>query len=338
MNLDPERRYALRSAKLRALAIGDGGLLADGVDVEGDHLFDGKRLWILASETAPETALGVALLRADRHWSDELVSTTVCVDDASVAGVLARRATMLEPRPKVCCIDGSELVLAEPAEISTPLDALPPPEGFDDLCRGVGVEPLLEHGTWRGEILGLEVVRVAEDVESAADESPAVMVGVGRFDQEAGAMMRGGRSDSEALAAAADLVRAHRRPGAGAHPLATLARERWLRCDLCSDPQLIGLTDLMPVDPADERSNLRDPSPAPALGRGADGEQVLAVCSVGVDTRLIGAICELALRESPDRVLIVLPKRDVLEVLERVAGRFRIPTSIVGVLGSWEQG
>ena len=95
-----------------------------------------------------------------------------------------------------------------------------------------------------------------------------------------------------------------RRAGAGAHPLATLARERWLRRDICASPGMVDLVDLVPVDPADERSSLRDPSPAPALGTGPEGERVLVVCSVGVDPRLLGAACELVLRERPDRVLV----------------------------------
>jgi len=330
--LDPERRTALRGAKLRALVADATTETAVG-EADGDHLFDGTRLWTLASEDEPAIALGAALLRASRHGDE--TPLTVCFDDPLEAALAARRVTALEPSPEVRLVDGRTLVEVDAAGEPEPaLDISPTgfADRFDDLCRGVGVDPVLEHGTWRGEVLGLEVARAVE----LSTAEPSVEVGVGRFDREAGVMMRGNRSDAEALAAAADLVRAQRRPGAGAHPLATLARERWLRRDMCVHPDRLDLTDLEPVDPADERLNLRDPAPAPAIGSDADGRRVLVVCSVGVDPRLVPAIAELVLRESPDRVLVVLPTRDVLAPVERAVARLRVPTIVVGVACSWD--
>lgn len=338
MALDPERRSALRGAKLRALVAEAGGRSIGDAQPDGDHLFDGTRLWSLASEDAPEAVLGTAVLRAGRHGTpDAPVPVSLLVDDPTVAATVARRATALDDPPEVFHVDGRSLVAVEPATGPVGPVEVPAPDGFDDLCRGVGVEPLLEHGTWRGEVLGLEVVRVVDDPDASVDGGPVVRVGVGRFDREAGAIMQGDRSDSEVLAAAADLVRAQRRTGAGAHPLATLARERWLRRDLCASPGPVGLVDLAPVDPADERPNLRDPSPAPAVGTGPDGERVLVVCSVGVDPRLLGAACELVLRERPERVVVALPARDVLPPVERALARLRVPTSVVGVPCGWDR-
>ena len=98
----------------------------------------------------------------------------------------------------------------------------------------------------------------------------------------------------------------------------------------------LNLSDLEPIDPADERLNLRDPAPAPAIGSDADGRRVLVVCSVGVDPRLVPAVAELVLRELPDRVLVVLPTRDVLAPVERAVARLRVPTTVVGVACSWD--
>ena len=332
MALDPERRTALRGAKLRALVANATTGTAVG-EVDGDHLFDGTRLWTLASEDEPAIALGAGLLRAGRHGN--AVPLTVCFDDPLEAALAARRVAALEPSPEVRLVDGRTLVEVDPAGEPEPAPDISPTgfaDLFDDLCRDVGVDPILEHGTWRGEVLGLEVARAVD----LSTTEPSVEVGVGRFDREAGVMMRGNRSDAEALAAAAELVRAQRRPGAGAHPLATLARERWLRRDLCAHPDRLSLTDLEPVDPADERLNLRDPAPAPAIGSDADGRRVLVVCSVGVDPRLVPAVAELVLRESPDRVLVVLPTRDVLAPVERAIARLCVPTTVMGVACSWD--
>tara|TARA_B100000700_G_scaffold237381_1_gene263546 strand:- start:6033 stop:7049 length:1017 start_codon:yes stop_codon:yes gene_type:complete len=335
--LESERRLALRGSKLRALVAAAGGPDGDH-EVDGDYLFDGTRLWVLAASEASEGVLGAAVLRAGSHEdSNRLLAISVCVDDPVVAATVARRAEALQSPPDVFSIDGGNLVPAQPAEAPVKAGEARISDGFDELCRGAGVEPLLEHGIWRGEVLGLEVVRVVDETDISVDGGPVVRVGVGRFDREAGALMHGGRSDSEALAAAADLVRAQRRVGAGAHPLATLARERWLRHDICVSPETVDLVDLVPVDPADERSSLRDPSPAPAIGTGLEGERVLVVCSVGVDPRLLGAACELVLRERPDRVLVVLPNRDVLTPVKRAMERLQVPALVVGATCGWEK-
>jgi hypothetical protein len=190
------------------------------------------------------------------------------------------------------------------------------------------VEPLCEHDTWRGEVLGLEVVRMVGD---------RMEVGVGRFDREAMSLLDAGRPVAEALIAAANQVRAQRRPGAGTHPLATLARERWLRCDLVAAPSQVGATGLVPVDPADRQSGLRYPSPAPAIGLDGRGGTVLVVCTVGVDVAVVPAAADLVLREDPDRVVVVMPPRDVLDPVDRAVARLARPATVVGVPGSWER-
>jgi hypothetical protein len=315
--------------KLRALVVDEIGDPDDELVVDGDHCFDGSRLWVLASDDAPERALGAAVLRAGRHGGAPL---TICFDDVEAAGVAARRAAVLRPVPEIRLVEGRSLLPVQPAEAPTPTDAAPPPDGFVDLCLGVGVQPLVEHGIWRGEVLGLEVVRVVNDPELGNQ----VQVGVGRFDREAGVLLHADQPQGESLAAAADLIRSCRRTGAGAHPLATLCRERWLRHDLVADPSILGLGDLGAVDPADERPNLRDPAPAPAIGRGPDGERVLVVCSVGVDPCVVSAAAELVLRESPDRIVVALPSRDVLPAVERALARLVVPTSILGVACGWD--
>ena len=314
---------------MRALVVDEIGDSGDDLVVDGGHCFDGDRLWVLASDDAPERALGAAVLRAGRHGGAPL---TVCFDDLDAAGVAARRAAVLSPVPEIRFIEGRSLVPVLPAEAAPPVDAPPAPAGFVDLCLGVGVQPLVEHGIWRGEVLGLEVVRVVEDPELGSQ----VQIGVGRFDREAGVLLHGDQPQGESLAAAADLIRSRRRTGAGAHPLATLCRERWLRHDLVADPSILGLDDLVAVDPADERPNLRDPAPAPALGTGPDGERVLAICSVGVDPCVVSAAAELVLRESPDRIMVALPGRDVLPAVERALARLVVPTSIHGVACGWD--
>ena len=326
----PECRLSLRGAKLRALISDAIGEPASDLESDGDQCFDGTRLWVLADEDDPGSALGGAVFRSIRFGEAPM---TVCFDDGEAAAEAARRADALLPAPDVRQVDGRWLVEVVPAEAPTVVDPPGAPVGFEDLCRSVGVEPVVEHGIWRGEVAGLEVVRVVDDPELGNH----VQVGVGRFDREAGKLLHADQPQSESLAAAADLVRAHRRPGTGAHPLSTLCRERWLRRDLCADPSPVGLVDLEPVDPADQRANLRDPAPAPALGTDSDGRRVLVVCSVGVDPQVVSATAALVLRESPDRVVVALPDRDVLVPVEQALARLRVPVVVVGTACGWEE-
>ena len=324
---EPAGRNDPRRAKLRALILAAGGSQPDAgnsTDSLQIGVDDGSCLWVLADDHAPDRALGSALLEAAGRDRVDLV---VFYDDPATAAVAARRARALDPRPEVRLVDSGSSRPVEPAPVSKRSVPSEPPDGFEDLCRGAGVEPLCEHGTWRGEVLGLEVVRVV---------GGRMEVGVGRFDREAVSLLGADRPVAETLTAAANQVRAQRRPGAGPHPLATLARERWLRCDLVATPSQVGATGLVPVDPPDRRPGLRYPSPAPAIGLDGRGGTVLVVCTVGVDVAVVPAAADLVLRENPDRVVVVMPPRDVLGPVERAVARLARPATVVGVPGSWE--
>lgn len=315
-----------RRVKLRALVSAAGGPGSDtGEPTEGLQIGvdDGSCLWFLADDQAPERALGSSLLEAAGSGRVNLV---VFYDHPAVAAVAARQAQALDPSPQVRLVDGRSSWSVEPAPVSKRSALSEPPDGFETLCQEAGVEPLCEHGVWRGEVLGLEVVRIVRD---------RMEVGVGRLDREATSLLGAGRPVAETLTAVANQVRAQRCPGADGHPLATLARERWLRHDLMTEPSQVGATALVPVDPADRRSGLRYPSPAPAIGLDGGGRRVLVVCTVGVDIGVVPATADLVLREGPDRVVVAVPPRDVLEPVERAVARLAIPAAVIGVPGSW---
>ncbi|MEO2114094.1 MAG: hypothetical protein ABGX79_06085, partial [Acidimicrobiales bacterium] len=142
MSLDPEQRAFLLGAKLRALAT-NLGLPCAGDPVAlggGSAILDDGTIVVLAGEDAPERSLGQTLLLAARHDFDRLV---LFLDDADAASVAARRATALHPVPEVYVVvdDGSEV--AEPAEALVPVEPPPAPDGFEDLCRGAGVDPIV---------------------------------------------------------------------------------------------------------------------------------------------------------------------------------------------------
>jgi len=147
VTLDPERRLSLRGAKLRALISDAIGEPASDLESDGNQCFDGTRLWVLADEDDPERALGSAVFRSVRFGEAPM---TVCFDDREAAAEAARRAAAFLPAPDIRRVDGRRLVEVVPAETLTVVDPPGAPVGFEDLCRGVGVEPMVEHGIWRG--------------------------------------------------------------------------------------------------------------------------------------------------------------------------------------------
>jgi hypothetical protein len=62
---------------------------------------------------------------------------------------------------------------------------------------------------------------------------------------------------------------------------------------------------------------------------------VLVVCSVGGDPDLVPVAADLVLREDPDRLIVVLPDRDVLPTLLAAVERLAVRSDVIGVRGGW---
>ncbi len=328
MSGEPTDRDAVLAGRLRLLATRIPGPppSAEPVPVGvGSAILDegSGRVVVLADGPGSASALGAALLLAAARGLQDIVAL---FDDPEQAGAAARRAAYLEPEPTVRLVDGADLVQVDPAPLPASVPATGPPEGFLELCRSAGLDPLCEGGTWRGEVLGLEVLRQSE---------AGIEVGVGRPDREAAAIMQGDLPTIVAAEAAAGAVRAQRHAGAGAHPLATLVRERWLRCDLVADPARIDLADLGEVDPVEAPAGLRNRAPAAAVGSGLAGERVLVVCSVGADPGLVPVAADLMARELPDRLVVALPDRDVMAPTVASVARLALPSEVVGLTPGW---
>ena len=61
-----------------------------------------------------------------------------------------------------------------------------------------------------------------------------------------------------------------------------------------------------------------------------------AAALMGVDVDVVPAAADLVRREDPDRVVVVMPPRDVLGPVERAVARLALPATVVEVPGSWE--
>lgn len=281
--------------------------------------------WVLLDEQ-PTRGLGAAMA-----WAESRGAGTLHVLAEAAADVLARRATQFRDPPRVWWVDGREVRPAEPAPPHLAVE--PSADALDlvPLLADAGVEIVVEHGHVLGELRGLEIARVVVD-----DEGARVEVGVGRHDREAFAIIHGGVPPADALARVFDDVRRHRRPEAPAHPLGRLAAERWLRAAVVADPGLVGAAVLAPTEGTVERTSVKEPTPAMAVGRDAAGAPVVVAASVGVDLDLVPSAADARLALAPDaRLVLVVPERDAHPVTARLASALVVPAHVVAVPDDW---
>lgn len=283
--------------------------------------------WVLAEEQ-PERALGGALAWARQHALGEL---HVLAEDAT--SLLARRAATFADPPRVWRIEGRALAPAHP-EPPGPEPALPAEaETFVPVLVEAGVEPVVEHGVLRGEVLGLEVARVVVDELGAFLE-----VGVGKHDRYAQRLMHQDRPPVEALGAAVAAVRQVRRPDAPAHQVNQLARERWLRSVLVERPEVVGASALAPLSSPVRRTDLRQAAPAPAAGVDAHGRPVVVVCSTGIDVDLVPAAADVRLSDDRQpRLVLAVPATDDHPLTRALAAALAEPAEVRAIAGDWRR-
>jgi hypothetical protein len=288
--------------------------------------------WVAPSAEQP-VAVGAALAWATRHDADR-VHLFVDANGAAAEDLpaVARRGSLFAPPVAVFSIDGPEASFVEPAP-PEPI-AVPAPCTAEQrlLLEQAGVEVVVENGEVVGEILGLEIAHVVID----PDGTSRLEVGVGRFDREAFALLHGELSPPEALASAIEQVGAVRRPGAEPHPINRVARERWLRSHLISNPGLVGATTLRPADATRHRAGLRDATIAVAVGERGDGTDIVVAASVGVDLEAVPDAADARLRHAPDaELVVVIPPRDDHAVTRDLATMLARPAEVVTVDGPW---
>jgi hypothetical protein len=332
--LDPERRASLLAAKLAALVARQWPGTADDADEVarpfpgGATRQRGDAAWILVDEH-PERSLGPVLAWSRQHGVTDL---HLLVEEH--AGLLARRAGLFRSPPTVWAAEEVELRAAGPAPVDDPVVPTPAARAASALLAESGLDVVTEHGDITGELRGLEVARVVTD----PDGSARVEVGVGHHDREAFAMLHPERPAADALRDVIDTVAAHRRPGAPSHPLNRLASERWLRARVIAEPDLVGATELYPVEPILPRPGVKTSRPASAVGVDAAGRPVVAVASTGIDLDLVPTAADVRLAYAPDaRLVLVLPERDAHPVTHALAGQLVDPAELVAVPGDWRR-
>ena len=324
------RRSRLIGAKLRGL-VGDhlGESIVDVTEfAAGAALRHGGTAWVYIDDR-PAHRLGAALAWMLRNDCSEL---GVIADEGT--GTLARRAAEFDLPISVWSAEGRDLVAADATPL--PVSAMPPErhDTFRDLIVEGGAEPVVEHGVLVGEVAGLEVCRVVDDTATGAVR---LEVGVGAHDREAFQMLHGDTPTVDSLARIVAAVAEHRVPGAPQHPLNTLGAERLLRWRIEQTPGLVGASVVTPASPPVPRDNLKDRVPCVATGLADDGSTIVIVCSSGVDLDLIPYAADARLAVLGDsgvgggRLVVVIPSRDRIPLVDEIADRFRHSLSFVSL-------
>ena len=286
-----------------------------------------------------DRSLGAALV-----WAVRRSATHLHVIAEHDTGLLARRATAFSLPITVWFADGRTLLPAIAEPLPTRLAVPEEHEALRSMIVEAGATPNAEHGVLFGEVRGLEVCRVVaspttgflgevSDLARADDDGVRLEVGVGAADREAFQMLHGEIPTVAALADIVSTVQAHRSTGSPQHPLNRLGIERFLRWQAEESPVLVGCTELTPAEPPVPRPNLKDPVPCVARGVRTDGTLARVVFSSGVDLDALPYVADVqAMGGEP--VVLVLPARDLLPIVSKVAGLLEHPVTVVGLASS----
>lgn len=302
----------------------------------GASLEHGNATYVL-QEGATPASFGGAVAHALRNSAAAAAEPSLVLFCDSGAGPASRLAQWFEMPIDVRLVQAATSVSADP----DPLPVVPPgPDGVGDLLGELdanGLEVVLEDGSYRGELLGLEVARVALwPTETGGDGLYHLEAGVGRFDRDAAAAMHEGESQSDGLARALRVVSVRRHAGAGAHPLSLLARSRWLRADAMADPGIVGAARLEAVQTTFPPDSVREVSPAAALGTTSDGASMVVVFGSGAGLDLVPVAADTRELHAPGaRLVIALTERDHLAVTDELAAQLAAPVEVLEVSPGW---
>lgn len=321
---DPSRLARLNAIKLAALVrdhLGGEPELSPGEFPAGAALTQGDSAWVLLAEQ-PERGLGAAIA-----WAVRRQCTSVHVIAESATGLLARRARGFRLPVTVWHAEGRVLLPAVPEPLPEPPDVPVAHREFADTIAAAGAEPREEFGVLFGEVAGLEVCRVVDDPYQHVTR---LEVGVGAHDREAFLALHGDRPSAPALADVVETVRRNRLDAASGHPLSRLAGERVLRWRLVQQPSLIGAAHVELAPPPVPRPNLKDPVPCVAVAV-IDGVATGVVCTSGVDLDVMAYAVDARAALGIEPLVVVMPRRDALEVQHLLAAAVEPPVTIVPV-------
>ena len=319
MSTDAERRSRLLSLKLRALVRDHVGGADDPeatpeVFAPGALLESHGAAWVLV-DGDPMHSLGAVLARALRRD----LPLHVLVERNS--GVIARRASLFDLDLQVWHVDDNSLLPAVPEPHLAQRDPDPAHLALAPVIESAGADVVIEHGVVTGEVRGLEMCRVVDDVAGGAAR---LEVGMGVHDRETFAMVHGDEAVDASLRRVIESVATHRREGADPHPFNRFGAERMLRWTATRDSGRVGFVELAPSEPPVQRTNVKDAVPCVATGRDVEGNVGCVVFVHGVVLDAVPFAVDAADRAGLSTVTVAMRRRDLVASHEAMAARSRV--------------
>ncbi len=326
MPLDPQRVRQLHAIKLKSLvastlganhaqALGQITGTDSGAFAVHDLENTADTAAVYLAEQKSESALGPALATAASAGANELHVFVPNMTD--VTNILVRRAALFDFPITVWAVEGDK---ATPIK-TTPGRAVEPPPprvpGLVALLREAGADVSVEHGVITGEVRGLEIARICPDASvgaappSSTEQQYRIEVGVGAHDREAFGLLHASEPTVEAVRRIAELIRAHRSPGAEPHPFNRMAAPRWLRAILLDRPELVGAKRLTAATAPVPRTDVTDKAPAVSYGVDESDRPLIVVSSVGIDLDLVPFAADArAFLDDSAQLVVAVPQRD----------------------------
>jgi hypothetical protein len=326
MNEDLDRRSRLLSLKLRALVREHLQLTVEPSGTSetfalGSSFITADAVWVLVDGDASRALGPVLAWTAKFHLPVQLVVETH-------SGLLARRAQFFNVDITVWHADEKTLLPAVPEPLAPIAQPKESHLSFIDLITSVGADAVVEHGIVVGEVRGLEMCRVVDDVVTG---EARLEVGMGVNDREAFAMVHGELPTEQAMRNVIEAVAVHREFGANAHPFNQFGAERFHRWRALQDPSLVGFSALMPTNPPLPRTNLKDAVPCAAIGVTTENESSVAVFVNGVDLDVVPFAVDVAIAAGVQRVVIAARECDITPSIRRIADASMLYVQFAGL-------
>lgn len=258
-------------------------------------------------------SVGDAAVIADRQGVDS-VEIWLSGEPDAVAQVAADAEMVTTVGPVRHISTDGQLSVARPSDLAAEGGLPPAVLAWAERFEAAGLRPVVEGQRLAGLYLGLEMVRAVADAEA---DGVTVEVGVGKADRELTALVHEGLAPQDDIARALEMVKAERRAGSF-HPLAQMARQRWLRDVAASDPAVIGATEVVELAPISGVDTVIPDEPAAALAEADDGGAIV-VFSVGIDPKSVVVMARHARRYPEHRRIFVVPTADHYPLTDRLA-------------------
>lgn len=233
------------------------------------------------------------------------------------AGDLARRAGVLQNSAvqddtataasatiTVWQVSGAEAKVAVPTVIEPPVDVPPSHVALAGAISDAGAWPVKENGRFVAEVAGLEVARVVNG-DPGSPDTPVFEVGVGQADRELTQMMHADAQNSAGLRRVVATVAKERTAGSH-HPLARIARARWLRSVALAHPELVGAHQLDPLPLLRASDSVSNDDPVAAVGVSPDGTPLVVLFAGNADLDLAAEAADYRELHNPAAHVVVV--------------------------------